>query len=205
MSKQNPELRVSTRAERRKARAIGVSALLIMLMLTVAITFTALSLSQPSGGGDGPPGGGGEVGGGAIVFRVPLVTENFNVLKEYSGTQLQFNATMNRWQSHRALNLGASEGTKVVAPYSGVVRNITTTIHGTTVTIDHAGGLTTVLQSLDRNVVVSPNERVEKGQEIGTVGTTSTFEFTNTPHVRIEVLKDGSRVNPANFIDLGDK
>jgi len=176
-----------------------------MLMLTVAITFTALSLSQPGGGGGGGGGGDDEVGGGAIVFRFPLGTESFTVLKEYSGTQLQFNSTMNRWQSHRALNLGAATGTEVLATYAGVVRSVTTTIHGTTVTIDHGEGLATVFQSLDRNVVVTPNQRVEQGQKIGTVGTTSTFEFTSTPHVRIEVLKDGTRVNPANFIDLGDK
>jgi len=202
MSKQKTELRVSTRAERRKARAVGFSALLIMMMLTVAVTFTTLSLTQ---GRDPQPPGDDEVGGGAIVFRLPLGTENFNILKEYSGTQLQFNATMNRWQANRALALGAAVGTEVLATYSGVIRTVTSTIHGTTVIIDHSEGLATVLQSLSSNVNVSPGDRVEAGQKIGTVGTTSTFEFTNTPHVRVEVHRDGQRVNPANFIDLGDK
>ena len=203
MSKQQPELRVSTRAERKRARAIGLSALLVMLMLTVAVTFTALSLTQGRevGGQNPPP----PPPPDPIVFGMPLGTAQFNILKEYSGTQLQFNSTMNRWQAHRALNLGAAEGTDVLATYSGVIRNITQTIHGTTVIIDHSEGLATVLQSLDRNVVVTPGQRVEKGQKIGTVGTTSTFEFTTIPHVRIEVMQDGQRVNPANFIDLGDK
>ena len=204
MNNKKNELRVSTKAERRRSRAVGFSALLVMLMLTVAVTFTALSLARGDevGGPNRPPDPPPDP---AIVFRFPLGTGEFNVLKEYSGNRLQFNATMNRWQANRALAIGAADGTEVLAPYAGTIRNVTTTIHGTTVIIDHRGGLATVLQSLDRNVVVTPGQTVEGGQKIGTVGTTSTFEFTNTPHVRIEVLKDGTRVNPANFIDLGDK
>lgn len=204
MDEKQQKLRVSTRQDRRRARAIGISALLIMLMLTVAVTFTALTLatSNETGGGDDkdPP-----VTGGPTVFAFPLNSTNFTILKEYSGTQLQFNATMNRWQANRATAIGAERGTEVLATYAGVVRSVTRTIHGQTVTIDHSDGLSTVFQSLDNNVVVQPGDRVEKGQKIGTVGTTSTFEFTNTPHVRIEVLQDGQRVNPANFIDFEDK
>jgi len=212
-TKTNTEkIRVASRQERMKSRAVGISALLVMLMLTVAITFTALSLSNPGGGGTPGPGPGdgpggpddGGVGTGPIVFQMP-VNGSFNKLKGFSDTDLQYNATLSQWRSHRAVALGAAAGTEVVATFGGRVQSVQNLLYGTTVIIDHENGLTTTFKSLDRNVNVNPGDRVEKGDKIGTVGTTSTIEFTNTPHVRVEVRQDGVRVDPGEFIDFGEK
>lgn len=201
MTTTKPNIRTATRAERNRARAIGFSALLIMLMLTVAITFTVLSLNQPGNenpGGEEPP-----PVGGPIAFGMPI-NGSFTILKEFSDSALQFNATMNRWQSHRAISIAATAGTEVLAPYGGVAR-VETTLYGTTVTITHRDGFETRFTSLAANPPVSNGERVEKGQKIGTVGTTSRVEFTNQPHVRIELRENGVRVDPAEFIDFGNK
>ena len=193
-------IRQATKTERLRSRAVGISALVIMLMLTVAVTFTVLALTSNNvGDDDGPP-----VTGGPIVMALP-VDGTFNILKEYDGSTLQYNATLKQWRAHQAFSLGAEAGTSVVATYAGTIKSVTSTTYGTTVVLEHANGLSTVFKSLDKNVNVAPGDRVEKGQKIGTVGTTNSIEFTNTPHVRIEVLKDGELVNPSTFIDFEQK
>jgi len=184
--------------DRNRGRAIGISALLIMLMLTIAITATALSLTGNNNNNDE------EVGGQPIVFGMPLSGE-FTILKNYSSTQLQWNATLRQWRAHRAVSIQAGEGTEVLATYDGTVASILTTVYGRQVTIDHGNGYQTVFKSLGDTLTVTQGDRVEKGQKIGTVGTSSRLEFTSTPHVRLEVYRNGNRIDPASVIDFGDK
>jgi len=173
-----------------------VSAMLIMLMLTVAITFTILSLNPRQEE---------EVGGDhTAVFGIPLATSEFNILKGYSNTQLQWNATLRQWRAHRAVSIQADAGTHVLATYDGTIASVLTTVYGQQVTIEHGNGLRTVLKSLE-NVRVEQGDRVSKGEQIGTVGTTSRLDFTTTPHVRVEVYRNNNRIDPASLIDFGDK
>jgi len=197
-------VRTATQAERRKARAVGISAAVVMVMLVFAVTFTTLSLAAP-GGDVGGPDRDHEVGGPTPIVMVAPVATQFSILKPFCDVDIQYNATLRQWRSHRAIAIGAPEGTAVVATYAGTIESVRNTIYGTEVTINHGNGLQTVLRSLDRNTNVSQGDRVERGQRIGTVGTTSTVEFTNTPHVRLEVLRNGRRIDPATYIDFGDK
>jgi len=201
----NP-VRSATNMERTRTKAIGFSAFLVMLMLTIAITFTAINLNTgprtPGEDEQDPP-----VGGGTINFGLPLAGD-FAILKGFSDSQLQLNATHGRWQAHRAISIAAPAGTEVLAAYDGRVTAIhSNTLYGTTVEITHANGKVTVYRSLESNVAVSLDRpEVRKGDVIGRVGTTSRVEFTTTPHVRLEMRDaNGTRVNPAYFIDFGDK
>jgi len=198
--------RQATRAERRRARAIGISALLVMVTLTVAITLTALSLAGRGGEVGGPGGGGNEPPPpDRIVFGLPVANESARILKNFSDTNLQFNETLRQWRAHRAIAIGADAGTPVLAPYGGVVQSVRDTIYGMMVEINHENGLTSVFKSLDTEGLVRVNQRVSKGDKIGYVGTTSRFEFTQTPHVRIELLRAGARVDPHQYIDFSNK
>ena len=185
------------RMDRRKSRAIAVSALLIMVMLTVAITFTALSLSQPGREPEEE-----EVGGGPIVLSLPVSGE-FQILKDFDGSRLLWNRTLNQWRSHRAVSIGAAADTSVLATYSGRVTSIdTTSLYGTTVRIDHGNGLESVFRSLG-SIIVTEGQNVQRGQKIGTVGNTSRIEFLTDPHVRFELYQNGNRIDPHQFIDFG--
>ena len=196
-------VRSSTRQERARAKAVGFSAFLIMLMLTIAVTFTAITLTRgPSepGDPDDPP----VIG---PVFMAPL-GEGFTLLKGFSDSELQFNQTHNRWQSHRAMSFAAPEGTQVLAAYDGLITSITSnTLYGTVVEITHPNGKITRYSSLDSNLNVSlERPEIRRGDVIGYVGTTSRVEFTTTPHLRLEMRNaEGARVNPAYFIEFGDK
>jgi len=110
---------------------------------------------------------------------------------------------MKRWESHKMVTLAAPLGTPVLATFAGTVTAVHDhTMFGRQIVIQHRDGLQTIYSNLDRNTIVSVGTRVEKGQEIGKVGQTSNIEFTTTPHLRVEVLRDGKRVDPNDFIDF---
>jgi murein DD-endopeptidase MepM/ murein hydrolase activator NlpD len=197
------KIRSATRMERNRAKAIALGSFVIVLMVTAAITLTTVSLT----GGPGTPKkeDPGEEVSTAIVFAVPV--QNYtSILKNCSLTELQYNETMQRWESHKMVTIAAPLGSAVVATFAGTVTSVQDhTMHGRQVTIEHRDGLKTVFSNLDRNVNVSQGDRVEKGQKIGSVGQTSSIEFITTPHLRIAVYKDGKRIDPNDYIDFTEK
>jgi len=200
MASKQTNIRSATKQERMRSRAVGISALLIMVMLTVAITFTAIAIAQPNESNQPPP----EVGA-PIVFGFPLA-HSPTFIKPYSGTQHQFNANLSQWRAHRAVVMLAPAGTQVLAPAAGQVTGVTNTRFGTQITIEHSNGYRTLVQSIDNNVTVSPGDRVEQGQKLGIVGTTSTYEFVGQPQLRLQMRDNQDRsVDPARFINFNDK
>ena len=186
--------------ERNRTRALAVTSFIVVLLLTAVVTATAISLSGRNKNiiDDTPV-------AAKPVFSVPVASYT-SILMDYSGTDLQYNATMKRWESHKAVDLAAPLGSNVVATYAGTVASITDDpSYGRTVVIQHANGLTTTYSGLGESVNVSVGDRVDKGQLIGTVGQTSNIQFTDTPHIRVEVTNNGVKVNPDDYIDFPNK
>jgi len=184
--------------EKSRAKALVFTSFAVALLLAIAVTLTTVSLTGGQRRNNDDPGG--EVSA-AIVFAVPV---NYTaMLKGFSATELQYNETMARWESHKAVGLQAPLGTPVVATFGGVVAAVTdNTMFGRQVIIDHRDGLRTVFSNLDRNVNVNQGDRVEKGQRIGSIGQTGSIEFIDIPHLRVEVLRNGVRIDPGDFIDF---
>jgi len=191
--------------EKSRAKAIAFSTVAVLIMLTVAVTLTTISLTgnpKKKGPGDG---GSGEEVSTAITFAIPVQSYT-SILKNCSLTELQYNETMERWESHKMVTLEAPLGTAVLATFAGTVASVQDhMMYGRQITIEHRDGLKTVYSNLDRNVNVSQGDQVAKGQKIGSVGQTSNIEFTTTPHLRIEVYKDGKRIDPNDYIDFTNK
>ena len=186
--------------DKNKLHTIVLSSFLVVVVLTIAITVTVVSLSEPKDKKE-------EIRTGTppIVFQVPVATFT-QILKNASLTELQYNETMKRWESHKMVTLEAPLGTEVVAPFAGTVTNVQNhTMLGRQVTIEHRDGLKTVLSNLAPNTTVHEGQRVEKGQRIGFIGQTAGVEFVNTPHLRIEILRNGRRIDPNDFIDFSNK
>lgn len=199
----NKNIRSATKMERARAKAVGWSAFLLVLMLTVTVAFVAIVLDRGSQNPN-PPGPGGEVGG-PIAFGMP-VSGTINVIKEYSDSELQYNQTAKRWEGHKAYDIGATLGTSILATYAGTVTSVVNnSMWGTVVTIEHRDGLKTVYSGLDKNVLVSSGDTVTKGQRIGSMGNTAAIEEKDSPHVHLEVFKDGKKVNPADYISFTGK
>jgi len=198
--------------DRAKKHAIGVSAVLMILMLTIAITVTTLAINpwRPRGGGnetEPPPGGGGQEVSTPIVFALPFNVE-FDIIKGYSETDLQWNRTANQWQGHRAIKIAVGQGTPVLATYAGTITNVVNdSLEGTIIEITHRDGVMTRYMGLASSTTVKRGDVVQRGQQIGTVGGRP-VDHKDGPHVKLEVLKDGRKVNPADFIpnlDGGNK
>lgn len=102
-----------------------------------------------------------------------------------------------RSNPHRGLDFAAPRGTPVHAPAAGVV--VAATEHyddapnyGTVVVLDHGGGWQSLYAHLDR-YEVQLGQQVAGGERIGRVGTTGKV---TGPHVHVEMLRDGRRVDP---------
>ena len=59
----------------------------------------------------------------------------------------------------------------------------------------------TVYSNLLTSEFVVEGEKVEKGQSLGTVGNTATFEIADEPHLHFEIQKAGEAIDPSNYIE----
>ncbi len=104
---------------------------------------------------------------------------------------------------HKAIDISSGPvpvlGKPCLAADGGVVIQASTGWnggYGTVVKIRHSNGLITVyahLQSLN----VKQGQQVTRGQQIGKVGNTGR---STGPHLHFEVIKDGVKVNPLNYV-----
>ena len=85
--------------------------------------------------------------------------------------------------------VAADGGTVTAAGYSGS--------YGLRVQINHGNGLQTLYGHCSK-LLVSPGQKVAKGQAIALVGSTGN---STGPHCHFEVYKNGSRVNPFNYVN----
>lgn len=112
-----------------------------------------------------------------------------------------FNSTLNTWKTHNALDFIAAENTAVVSMFDGTVTNVEETYGmGNSVTVDHGDGVIATYSSLG-SVDVVKGQVLEKGEKIGTVGTTASYEFLQGPHLHLEVYKDGKHTDPSPYVN----
>lgn len=101
--------------------------------------------------------------------------------------------------SHNGLDIGDKVGTAIYAADSGTVeisQGGWNGGYGNTILINHGGGKKTRYGHMSK-LLVSKGESVEKGQLIGLMG--STGRSTGS-HLHFEVVINGTRYNPLNYI-----
>lgn len=104
-------------------------------------------------------------------------------------------------KSHRGIDFGARTGTPVLAAADGKVVEVTDRFdgepgYGKVVVIEHANRLRSVYAHLDsRSVKVG--ESIRSGHVIGLSGATGK---ATGPHLHLEVIEDGRRIDPARLI-----
>jgi murein DD-endopeptidase MepM/ murein hydrolase activator NlpD len=100
---------------------------------------------------------------------------------------------------HSGLDIDANYGQHVVATADGVVTKASWhTNYGKTAIVKHKDNYETLYGHLS-NLQVKEGQEVKVGDVIGKAG--STGRSTGT-HLHYEVIKDGKRVNPKNFLSL---
>jgi murein DD-endopeptidase MepM/ murein hydrolase activator NlpD len=102
---------------------------------------------------------------------------------------------------HAGIDLGAPEGTPILAPADGIVQLATTTYAplesaGTVVILDHRNGGKTFYSHLGE-LKVKTGQRVSRGATIGLVGSTGR---STGPHLHFEVWENGRHIDPATVV-----
>lgn len=98
---------------------------------------------------------------------------------------------------HAGIDFRGATGTPVLAAASGIVVSAGGRGgYGNTVVVDHGGSLATLYAHQSR-LAVAGGDRVQRGQVIGTVGSTG---FSTGPHLHFEVRVNGTPVDPLNYL-----
>lgn len=161
----------------------------------------ARKAAEANKGSSQTPTGGSSYTGGPLKWPVPGF---YGVSSEYGS----------RWgRLHAGIDIagGGISGAAIVAAESGTVGKVSKTCshnysksyscgcgsgYGNYLTISHGGGLTTLYGHCS-SIIVSSGQYVEKGQVIGYVGSTG---FSTGFHLHFEVIDNGSRNNPRNYL-----
>ncbi|MBQ6974765.1 MAG: M23 family metallopeptidase [Oscillospiraceae bacterium] len=119
----------------------------------------------------------------------------------FSMTELMYDDTMADWRTHNGLDIQAGEGDAVKTAAAGTVASVLNDeMMGTTVTIDHVGGFTTIYASLQKDPPVTAGQQVAAGDIIGRVGSTASAESSMGPHLHFSVYKDGELIDPSEYV-----
>ncbi len=132
-------------------------------------------------------------------FRWP--TRGANAISSYYGYR---SASISGWSFHGGIDIitgyGNSTGVPVVASASGTVISVTRSYsgYGHMVLIDHGGGIKTRYAHMQPgSISVYTGQKVYQGQQIGRIGSTGN---STGPHLHFEVIVNGVRKNPLNYI-----
>lgn len=140
---------------------------------------------------------------GKITFIMPVA--NATVLKEYTDNTIVFNKTLGVYTGHMGIDFTAPAGTEVVCVYDGVIESIVTSyLQGTTITVDHGGDLKTVYNSIEANEALYEGAKVSGGTVLGYVSDNNRQEYKDGPHLHFEVLKEGKKLDPTQYL-IGDE
>ena len=133
-----------------------------------------------------------------LSFERPVEGE---IMKAYAKDNLVYSETLQEWTTHLGIDIKADKTTVVKAAEAGTVKTIKNDPrYSLTITIEHDDGYQTVYANLLSSEFVIEGEKVDKGQSIGTVGNTATFEIADEAHLHFEILKDGVQIDPSTWI-----
>ena len=134
----------------------------------------------------------------AALFVWPV---NGAVVTAFSGDTPIYDKTMGDWRIHNGIDIESPVNTKVVSMASGVVLEIyDDALLGTTVVVDHGGGLKSVYANLMAQPTVSISQSVGCGEVIGSVGNTALGEWSVVSHLHFEVVLDGIQQDPESYM-----
>ena len=121
--------------------------------------------------------------------------------RPYAMTELLYDKTMADWRTHDGVDIEAALGTQVLAAADGTVTEVyTDDLYGSTVVIEHGGGIETVYSNLAELPTVTVGQSVSKGDTIGSVGTTAIAETGQVYHLHFAMRADGQSADPTEYL-----
>lgn len=181
-----------------KKNIISLVAVLVFSAAIIGLTIGFASTANSSTNVDAP----------ALEVTKPTVQESFSapaseytVIKDASIDKLVYMSSLNMWKTHNGIDLAMEQDSVVKSVYSGKVKKVEqSTLEGVIVTVELNNGMTAIYKSLS-SASVKDGDKVENGSVIGVVGTMLS-ENDEGVHLHLELKKDGSYVNPADYIDF---
>lgn len=124
------------------------------------------------------------------------------IVGAFSGGELVKSITTGSWQTHNGVDISAEVGSEVYAISNGEIMEIKDdSVWGVTVLLDHHNGFVTKYCGLSNGLDVQCGDIVVSGDLIGTVGNTADIESAVAPHLHIEVMHNGSYIDPLSVIN----
>lgn len=122
------------------------------------------------------------------------------IARNFAKDTLIYSETLDEWITHLGIDIKADRTTVVKSSEKGKITAIKNDPrYGLTVIVEHVNGFKTVYSNLLTTEFVSEGEEIEKGQSIGTVGNSASFEICDEPHLHFEILKDDVNVDPTIY------
>jgi len=110
----------------------------------------------------------------------------------------RINPFTGKWEQHKGIDIADKEGTDIMALGDGVVISSGERPgYGNLVEIDHGRGYIT-RYGHNKKLLVKAGDTVRKGQTIALMGSTGR---STGPHVHIEVVQNGERVDPSAHLN----
>lgn len=123
--------------------------------------------------------------------------------KDYSLDMPVFSLTMNDYRTHSGIDIQATVGSAVSAVANGeITKRYTDPFMGICVEVSHPGGLVSRYMNLGEEYPKDAEVGcpVYSGQTIACIGESAAIEAADTSHLHFELLLDGKRVDPLDYI-----
>lgn len=112
-----------------------------------------------------------------------------------------WNSTLELNMAHRAVDFVAEDGAEVCSMRAGTVSKVGYTYgYGYFVTVDHGDGISATYASLGDQVSVTEGQTLKKGDVIGVISTSASYEFKDGPHLHLEMRLNDTLVNPWDYL-----
>ena len=137
------------------------------------------------------------------VFNIPV---NGSVTNEYSASSVFYNQSLNKYQTHEAMDFKSETDNNVYASANGVVKEIDyNMLDGYYVVLEHEDGIVTKYCSLAAETPIKVGDTVKGGDVIGTMSDSMGTECLDGNHLHFEVYKNGELINPIEVLVLNEK
>lgn len=131
------------------------------------------------------------------LYLLPLTN---TVQKAFSADGPVYNETMKDWRLHLGVDFAGEEGQAVKAVTRGKIITVRNdSLWGGVIEIDHGVGVITRYCGV--KAIVRVGDTVEMGEHIGDLQTVP-CECAQSPHLHLEMLVDGSPIDPVAAIAL---
>lgn len=133
-------------------------------------------------------------------FKWSLPVEG-EIIVKHSGNELIYSKTLGDFRKHSGVDIRSDMLSKVYSAERGIVKEKKNdAMMGITIVIDHQNGFCSVYSNLSTAEMVEVGQKVEKGHIISGIGDTALSETGEEAHIHFELLKDGTPVNPEDYL-----